>query len=201
MCYIYIYMLLLEPVLPKVSMWTVLLKTSVINHMDVQCYSQWVSPDGGDIRRRNICWEVMVVNKKYISWWLCSYILKMHGENNIKSVRVTFIFRFECYSCFIVLLTIYDNTKPLINHVHGAKRLILALFGHGILNAVILEWDEITAMNCDKLVLKRLKHNNGLSSNFSHIHSAWHCNRFNFRDGRLKCPCALRTDQCVCIAE
>lgn len=63
----------------------------------------------------------------------------MHGENNIKSVRVTFIFRFECYSCFIVLLTIYDNTKPLINHVHGAKRLILALFGHGILNAVILE--------------------------------------------------------------
>jgi hypothetical protein len=34
--------LLLEPVLLKVSMWTTLLKTPVINHMDVQHSSQWV---------------------------------------------------------------------------------------------------------------------------------------------------------------
>jgi hypothetical protein len=58
----FIYMLLLEPVLPKVSVWTVLLKTPVINHTDVQRSSQWVSPDDGDIRRRNICREVTVAN-------------------------------------------------------------------------------------------------------------------------------------------
>jgi hypothetical protein len=60
----FIYTLLLEPVLPKVSVWTVLLKTAVINYMDVQCSSQWVSLDDGYIRRRNICREIIVVNKK-----------------------------------------------------------------------------------------------------------------------------------------
>jgi hypothetical protein len=69
----FIYMLLLEPVFPKVSMWTILLKTPVINHMDIVRSSPWVPPDDSDIRRRNICQEVIVVNKKCISWWLCSY--------------------------------------------------------------------------------------------------------------------------------
>jgi hypothetical protein len=73
MCF-YVYILLSEPVLLWVSMWTVLLKTPVIKHMDVQRSSQWVSSDDGDIRRRNICKEVIVVNKKRISWWLCSYM-------------------------------------------------------------------------------------------------------------------------------
>jgi hypothetical protein len=46
----------------------------IINHMDVQCSSQSVSPDDGNIRRRNICREVMVVNnKKCISWGFCSH--------------------------------------------------------------------------------------------------------------------------------
>jgi hypothetical protein len=72
MCFL--YDAILEPALLKVSMWTVFLKTSVINHTDVQRSSQWVSADDGDIRRRNICREVIVVNKKCVSWWLCSYI-------------------------------------------------------------------------------------------------------------------------------
>jgi hypothetical protein len=45
----------------------------LINHMDVQCSSQWMSPAGGDIRRRNVCQDIIVVNKKRISWWICSY--------------------------------------------------------------------------------------------------------------------------------
>jgi hypothetical protein len=64
---------ILDPLLPKVSLWTTLLKTPVINHTDVQRSSQWVSPDDGDIRRRNICREVIVFNKKCIRRWLCSF--------------------------------------------------------------------------------------------------------------------------------
>jgi hypothetical protein len=45
----FVYKLLSEPALPQVLMWTVLLKTPVINNMDVQRSSQWVSPDDGHI--------------------------------------------------------------------------------------------------------------------------------------------------------
>jgi hypothetical protein len=41
-----------------------------------QMFRRLTSPDDGDIRRRNICREVIVVNKTCICWSLCSYNLR-----------------------------------------------------------------------------------------------------------------------------
>jgi hypothetical protein len=64
-------------------MWPTLLRTSVINHMAVQCSSQWMSPDDGDIRRRNICREIIIVNKSALVGEF-AHILKMYSENSTK---------------------------------------------------------------------------------------------------------------------
>jgi hypothetical protein len=34
----------------------------------VQCSSQWMSPDDGDIRRRNMCRDIIMVSKGALVW-------------------------------------------------------------------------------------------------------------------------------------
>jgi hypothetical protein len=49
-----------------------------------------MSPDDGDIRRRNVCLEVIIVNKIALVGDFV-HILKMHGENSMKFLEDTLI--------------------------------------------------------------------------------------------------------------
>jgi hypothetical protein len=72
-----------------------LLKTPVINHMDARRSSQWVSPDDGDIRRRNICQEVIVVNKSVLVGDFVNMELFIYTYNYSKQ-GTGFVVTFHC---------------------------------------------------------------------------------------------------------
>jgi hypothetical protein len=72
------YIVLSKTVLPEVLMWNILSKTFATNHMDIEWSSQQVTPDDGDIRRRNKYRETLLDNNKgkCISWYFYVYAAK-----------------------------------------------------------------------------------------------------------------------------